>query len=114
MVAVSTPLASLIDTVLPPGFEYAVVQNRREVQGRRDNPRTLEPGDLLHSDKRRNLRENLLQETTDPSWLGARVAARETGWGTIVYQGKYPLPYTRPLWIEDRPGPSWCSRIRTC
>ena len=116
MVAVSTPLPSLIDAVLPPGFEYAVVQNRREVQGRRDKPQTVELGEvLLHSDKRRNLRENLLQEVTDPAWLGAAVTSREPGWGTLVYQGKYRLAYTRPRcrW-RTAPGRSSCSRTRTC
>ncbi|HEY7214325.1 MAG TPA: cache domain-containing protein [Thermoanaerobaculia bacterium] len=104
VVAVATPMPSLIDAILPPGFEYAVVQNRREVQRRRASPQTSEPGEvLLHSDKRRNLRENLLQEVTEPSWLGDAVRGRETRWGTVVYQGKERLAYTRPLAVEDRP-----------
>jgi hypothetical protein len=102
--AVATPLPSLIDAVLPPGFEYAVVQNRREVQGSPGNPRTAEIGDvLLHSDKRRNLRENLLQETTDSSWLSADLAGGASGWGSLVYQGQSRRAYTRPLSIGDRP-----------
>ncbi len=104
VVAMAVPLVSLIDTVLPPGFEYAVVQNSPEVQGRREDLRRVEVGEvILHADKRRNLRENFLQETADPSRLAALVTAQKPAFDTIVYQGKDRRIYTRPLSVANRP-----------
>ncbi|HEV7516182.1 MAG TPA: cache domain-containing protein, partial [Thermoanaerobaculia bacterium] len=104
VVAVATPLVSLIDPVLPRGFGYAVVASRALAQGGLANPQGIELGDvLLHSDKRRNLRENFLQETPDDLWLGATLAARESALDTVVYQGQFRRVYTRPLAAGGRP-----------
>jgi hypothetical protein len=100
VVAIAAPLLSLIDPVLPPGFGFAVLQQREDFVG----PERLELGEVvLHSDKSRNLRENFLQESNQPLWLRSALVARAQDTGTLVYEGRYRRAHTRPLWVQDQP-----------
>lgn len=80
--------ASLMGTLLPAGFHFAVVASDGQV--------------LFHSDTRRNLRENLLTETDDHPRLRAALEGRGTD--TLVvdyYQRRHRIR------ISPLPGVPW-------
>ena len=99
----SIQMHALLAPVLPPGFEFAVVDSEGVVQ--------------FHSDWQRNGQENLLLETDQNSRLRSLVASRSAGTFTTMYWG-YPYrgyvrarPYSR---LVDRRVPLQAAGARAC
>jgi hypothetical protein len=84
----SIPMSSVIDPVLPPGFEFAVVNREGQVQ--------------FHSDSQRNLHENLLLETDGNARLQSLLHARSEGTLDTFYWGRPYRAHVRPTVI-----PGW-------
>ena len=84
----SIPMHALLAPVLPPGFEFAVVDSAGIVQ--------------FHSDPQRNGQENLLLETDQNSRLRSLLAARSAGMFNTMYWGYPYRGYVRPTRI-----PGW-------
>jgi hypothetical protein len=82
--ALSLPMISVIDPVLPPGFEFAVIDND---QGQV----------LFHSDRQRNLTENFFDETDHDRRLRAAVFARRPETLGIRYWGEDYLARVTPV-----------------
>jgi hypothetical protein len=83
----SIQMHSLLSPVLPPGFEFAVVDVGGIVQ--------------FHSDPLRNGQENLLLETDQNSRLRSLLTARSTGTFNAMYWGYPYRGYVRPARIPD-------------
>ena len=84
----SIPMHALLAPVLPPGFEFAVVDSGGIVQ--------------FHSDPQRNGVENLLLETDQNARLRSLLAARSEGTFNATYGGYPYRGYTQPTRI-----PGW-------
>ena len=84
----SIPMHALLEPVLPPGFEFAVVDSGGIVQ--------------FHSDRQRNGQENLLLETDQNSRLRSLVVARSSGTFNTMYWGYPYRAHVRPTRI-----PGW-------
>jgi len=82
------PMHALLSPVLPPGFEFAVIDSAGLVQ--------------FHSDPQRNGVENLLLETDQNPRLRSLVAARSAGTFNTMYWGSPYRGYVRPSRI-----PGW-------
>ena len=80
---ITIPLRSLIDPVVVPGFQFAVVDHNGLV--------------LFHSDAQRNGRENLFAETDVNRRLRAAVVARQSRLLTLRYWGRDHRAYLQPL-----------------
>ena len=76
-------MRSLIRPVLPPGFEFAVIDAPGKV--------------LFHSDRQRNVSENLFEETDDNRRLRAQVAAHSAEPVNIRYWGAAYRAYVKPM-----------------
>lgn len=72
--AMAIPMRSLINPVLPAGFEFAVISDDGLV--------------VFHSDPQRNTFENLFQETDQNRRLRATVAAHRSETFDLVYAGR--------------------------
>ena len=70
--ALSTPLRSLLDPVLVPGFGFVVIDDDGKV--------------LFHSDSQHNLSENFFLESDSSRRLRALVSARHSEWLDIQYR----------------------------
>lgn len=81
--AATLPLRSLIDPVLPPGHQFAVIDG---------SGRTL-----FHSDPRRNLRENLFDTIEEGGHLRDAALARRAERATAQYRGHAYQFYAHPL-----------------
>jgi len=81
------PARAMIDPVLPPGFEYAVVDGNGTV--------------LFHSDRQRNIQENLFIETDQNRRLRALVSGHSSGAVSIMYWGRQYRAYVEPAGIPD-------------
>ncbi|MCP4655878.1 MAG: hypothetical protein GY856_10720 [bacterium] len=83
IVAMSLPMLSLIDPVLPRGFGFAVINDEGTV--------------LFHSESLRNLNENLFTESGDDRALRSAVVAR--GWALVDlrYGGRDRHVFVRPM-----------------
>ena len=87
--ALTIPMTSLIDPVVPLGFEFAVI---------------TEGGDVVfHSDPQRNTHENLFEETDRNRRLRAAVASRIVEEVDLRYAGRSYRAHVRPL----RAGTPW-------
>lgn len=86
--ALSIPMHALLAPVLPPGFEFAVVDSEGTVQ--------------FHSDWQRNGQENLLLETDQNARLRSLAMARSAGTFNTMYWG---YPYRG--YIEPARIPGW-------
>ncbi len=75
--------ASLMETLLPPGFHFAVVDSQGQV--------------LFHSDGRRNLRENLLEECDHDPRLRAALEGRGTDTLVVDYYQRRHHLHLSPL-----------------
>ncbi|HEU4688079.1 MAG TPA: cache domain-containing protein, partial [Vicinamibacterales bacterium] len=84
----SIPMHALLAPVLPPGFEFAVVDSAGIVQ--------------FHSDPQRNGVENLLFETDQNARLRSLLAARSAGTFNVTYWGYPYRGYMKPTRI-----PGW-------
>lgn len=84
----ATPMHALLSPVLPPGFEFAVIDSAGLVQ--------------FHSDPQRNGVENLLLETDQNPRLRSLIAARSAGTFNTMYWGSPYRAYVRPTRI-----PGW-------
>jgi hypothetical protein len=83
VLSIGTRLLSLFDTVLPPGFGYAIVDEEGTV--------------IFHSDAQKNREENLLEECSDSRRLRAAILAGSAlDFGT-QYVGRDHHFYVRPL-----------------
>lgn len=82
IIFLATKLYSLIQPVIPLGFGYCVIDENGEV--------------LFHSDEKRNLQENFLEETNKRA-LNAAVYARSSLYTNATYQGKNFDVYLKPL-----------------
>jgi hypothetical protein len=80
-------LMSLVDPVLPSGFEFAVIESDGRI--------------LFHSNARRRLYENFFAEVGNGGPLGATIFAARSGWLDLVYHGRPSRAYVQPL--EDYP-----------
>ena len=80
--AISIPLNPLIKPVLPPGFEFAVIDAAGEVQ--------------FHSDNQRNVHENLLIEADQNQRLKSIISAHRAGTLNTSYWGRRYRAYVRP------------------
>ena len=85
--AISIPMRSLIRPVLPPGFEFAVIDHTGKV--------------LFHSDRQRNVSENFFEETDDNRRLRAQVAAHSAEPVNIRYWGAAYRAYVMPMALPD-------------
>lgn len=84
VVALSLPMMSVIEPVLPPGFEFAIIDNDTgQVQ--------------FHSDRQRNLTENFFAETDQDRRLRAAVFARRPETLSIRYCGEDYLARVTPV-----------------
>ncbi len=81
--SVDTQLLSLIQTVLPPGFGYCVVDNDGKV--------------LFHSDETRNLRENFFEECDNDRLLRSAVFGRMREFANTQYLGRGHRLYVLPI-----------------
>ena len=79
------PMISLIKPVVPPGFGFAVIEDR-------DNGKVL-----FHSDDRRNLIEQFFLETNLDRRLRSVVAARRAEFLDLQYWGRDSRAYVAPL-----------------
>ncbi len=86
-VMVATQLPSLVKTILPHGFGFAVVNDGGQV--------------LFHSDTARNLRENFYGESSDPAELEKSVLSRVPGPQSMRYGGRNVAMYVQPLAAGD-------------
>lgn len=82
------PMRAVIDPVLPPGFEFAVVDQDGQVQ--------------FHSDTQRNVHENLLLETDRNPRLQSLLIARGEGSLNTAYWGRPYRAYVKPTVV-----PGW-------
>lgn len=86
--ALTTPLSSLKETVLPPGFGFALVDEEGRV--------------LAHSEARKSLQENLLEETDFDRSLRSSLFARRSGFIEVRYAGRehmlHPVPVAGLPW----------------
>ena len=80
---IATRLLSVIDAVMPPGFGFAVIDRLGKV--------------LLHSDEKRNLREDLFLECDENQNLYDAVVARRAAHVDVRYDGKERRLYVQPL-----------------
>lgn len=85
--SIDTRLLSLIQTVLPPGFGYCVIENDGKV--------------LFHSDETRNLRENFFEECDNDRLLLSAVFGRKNEFVNTQYLGRGHRLYARP--VDDFP-----------
>jgi hypothetical protein len=79
---VSYPI-SVMDSILPAGFNFAVIKNDGTV--------------VFHSDATRNLRENFFNETDQDQDLRSRVSMRSEGSLVTNYMGKRQRLYVKPM-----------------
>lgn len=79
---VSYPI-SVMDSILPAGFNFAVIKNDGTV--------------VFHSDATRNLRENFFNETDRDQDLRSRVSMRSEGPLVTNYMGKRQRLYVKPM-----------------
>jgi len=86
--ALAFGMRSLIDPVLPPGFEYAIVDDRGAV--------------LFHSDSQRNIHESLFTETDGDRRLRALIAGHGSGAFSTMYWGRGYRAY-----VESAGIPGW-------
>lgn len=86
----SIPMVSLIDPVLPPGFEFAILNN--------EDP---DGQVVFHSDAGRNGVENFFSETDRDRRLRSAVFARRSESMSLRYWGKDYLAHVRP--VKDLP-----------
>lgn len=75
--------ASLMNTVLPPGFGFSLIDRDGFV--------------LFHSDQSRNLRENFLKECYDDKDLAAALYGRTPARISLKYEGRGTRLFIRPL-----------------
>jgi hypothetical protein len=85
--AISIPMRSLIDPVLPPGFAFAVIDHSGKV--------------LFHSDRHRNGSEDLFVETDNNRRLRAQVAAHSAEPLNISYWGSQHRAFVKPMTLPD-------------
>jgi hypothetical protein len=98
VLAIRTRMQSLVNTVVPVGYGYAVIDTAGEV--------------LYASDKSRNLRENLFSETDNDPQLTNLVRAQTSGAIRVNYRGRAhvmyltrlldPLPWTLVVYRDTR------------
>jgi len=86
--ALSISMKPLLEPVLPPGFEFAIIDAEGQVQ--------------FHSDKQRILNENLLLETDEDARLRSLVATHGAGTFNTPYWGRPYRAYVRPTFV-----PGW-------
>ena len=85
--ALSFTLQTLNEPVLPPGFEFAVIDGRGNV--------------LFHSDRQRNILEDLFIETDQDRRLRGLVAGHSSGAVSIQYRGRPFRAHVEPARIAD-------------
>jgi hypothetical protein len=81
--AISIPMRSLIEPVLPPGFAFAVIDHSGKV--------------LFHSDPQRNGNEEFFVETDNNRRLRAQVAAHSADALNLNYWGAQYRAYVKPM-----------------
>lgn len=86
--ALTVPMSSLREPVLPPGFGFALVDDEGRV--------------LAHSDAKKSLQENLLEETDFDRSLRSSLFARRSGLIEVRYAGRehmlHPVPVAGLPW----------------
>lgn len=83
VLAIRTRIRSMVDTVVPVGYSYAVIDTEGKV--------------LYASDNSRNLRENLFSETDNDPQLKSVVAARTSGTIRVNYRGRAHVMHVTTL-----------------
>lgn len=86
--AISFPMKPLLDPVLPPSFEFAIIDQNGLVQ--------------FHSDRQRNAQENLLLETDQNPRLQSLVLTHGAGTFNTSYWGRPYRAFVRPTLV-----PGW-------
>ncbi|MDN3515478.1 MAG: cache domain-containing protein [Candidatus Brocadia sp.] len=81
--SINVRLLSLMQTILPPGFGYCVIE---------DNGKAL-----FHSDETRNLRENFFEECDNDRLLRSAVFGHAKEWVNAPYLGRDHRLYVRPI-----------------
>lgn len=74
---------SLLRPVVPAGFGFCVIDRNGKV--------------LFHSDERRNLRENFIEECENNKGLVSALFGHTAKWETVKYAGKDQRAYIRPF-----------------
>lgn len=83
VIAITTPLNSVIDAALPSGTEFCIINNDGDV--------------LFHSDKNFNLQENFLVESNNNTKLGSAIYSRTERQFSCRYHNKYIRGYVQPI-----------------
>jgi hypothetical protein len=83
--ALTTEPLSLINPILPPGYGFAVVDEKCSV--------------LFHSQSIRNLKENFCEESKDSAELLPWLRRGSDTWLDISYTGRRERAYLRPLFL---------------
>jgi len=81
--ALVTKPISVINSVLPAGYQFAVIEPSGRI--------------VFHSDQSRNLRENFIAETDQNQEIRSRVAMRDDGMLIANYLGRPHRIYMRPM-----------------
>jgi hypothetical protein len=74
---------SVVDAILPAGFQFAIIKPNGDV--------------VFHSDQTRNLRENFFAETDQDQEVRSRVASRAEGSLNVQYMGRPTRLYMHPM-----------------
>ena len=80
--AITAPLTAVMNTILPEGFGFAVIDNNGSV--------------IFHSDSRKNLMENLIDETDTNLRLKVSIDNRVAEWINIDYNEQSYKAYVAP------------------
>ena len=90
IVAMATKMYSLVQTILPKGYGFCIINDKGVVQ--------------VHSDSNRNLRENLLLKVDKPAELMAAIDSRQfrtidyvTAYGNLNMMVVQPLDFSMPF-----------------
>lgn len=84
LLTISTKMYSLLNTVLPPGYGFCIIDSKGKV--------------YVHSDADRNLKENFMDEADDPETLkGAINSRQDIVLSNIHCYGKEHTVYLHPL-----------------
>lgn len=82
--AITTRLSSIMDPILPVGYGFCVIDEHGEV--------------MFHSNKSRNLQENLLEETNGNRNLESAIYSRTSKHFSASYHGKKHDMHIKSLW----------------
>ncbi len=81
--AISTPMHSVMDPVLPKGFSFSIIDREGKI--------------VFHSNKKRNLQENFLEETNNNKKLLSAIYSKTDEVVSLKYQNNKTNVYIKPI-----------------